>query len=87
MSGEFEDPSELEDPEDLEDILYPRLLLRLYDPGAREVRRLCLRAKEEQRDEEWHDGQNINYVHPVLEELYLLWRTCQSVKMYEHINM
>ena len=80
MSGEFEDPGELEDPEYLEDVLDPGLLLGLNDPGAREVRGLRLGAEEEKGHEEWHDGQNINNVHPVLEELYLLWRPCQSVK-------
>ena len=81
VSGEFEDPGELENPEDLEDILDPGLLLRLNDPGARQVSGLRLGAEEEKGDEEWHNGQNINDVHPVLEELYLFWRSCQSLKM------
>ena len=80
MPREFEDPGELEDPEDLEDVLDPGLFLGLNDPGAREVRGLRLGAEKEKRHEEWHDGQDINNVHPVLEELYLLWRPCQPVK-------
>ena len=80
MPREFEDPGELEDPEDLEDVLDPGLFLGLNNPGAREVRGLRLGAEKEKRHEEWHDGQDINNVHPVLEELYLLWRPCQPVK-------